>query len=70
MGGAALHIDDRVEWDMLLEKTQVVVADCEAHFTPMTERGHGSQASSDVLTTHMYSLCRLVRSLQDDWSSF
>lgn len=29
MGGSLLHIEDVVEWDMLLEKTQVVVVDCE-----------------------------------------
>lgn len=29
--GATQHIDDQVEWDMVLEKTQVVVADCMAH---------------------------------------
>ncbi|EJP62212.1 thioredoxin-like protein [Beauveria bassiana ARSEF 2860] len=28
---ATQHIDDKVEWDMVLEKTQVVVADCMAH---------------------------------------
>ncbi len=29
--GATQHIDDQVEWDMVLEKTQVVVVDCMAH---------------------------------------
>lgn len=29
--GATQHIDDQVEWDHVLEKTQVVVVDCMAH---------------------------------------